>query len=51
MASGREEPYDSLVTTLPLPETFRLLKDTPDTLRHAASLLARDRRVQHQHRH
>jgi len=39
MASGREEPYDSLVTTLPLPETFRLLKDTPDTLRHAASLL------------
>jgi protoporphyrinogen oxidase len=39
MTSGREEPYDSLVTTLPLPETFRLLKDTPDTLRHAASLL------------
>ena len=39
MIGGREEPYDSLVTTLPLPETFRLLKDTPDTLRHAASLL------------
>ena len=39
MASGREEPYGSLITTLPLPETFRLLKDTPDTLRHAASLL------------
>ena len=39
MVGGREEPYDSLVTTLPLPETFRLLKDTPDALRHAASLL------------
>jgi len=39
MASGREEPYDSLITTLPLPETFRLLKDTPETLRYAASLL------------
>jgi len=39
MASGREEPYDSLITTLPLPETFRLMKDTPDPLRHAASLL------------
>ncbi|HET9943524.1 MAG TPA: FAD-dependent oxidoreductase [Terriglobia bacterium] len=39
MASGREEPYDSLVTTLPLPETFRLMKDTPDSLQHAASLL------------
>ena len=39
MASGREEPYDSLVTTLPLPETFRLMKDTPDAMQHAASLL------------
>ena len=39
MASGREEPYDSLITSLPLPETFRLLKDTPETLRYAASLL------------
>jgi protoporphyrinogen oxidase len=39
MASGREERYESLVTTLPLPETFRLLKDVPDTLRHAASRL------------
>lgn len=39
MVSGREEKYDSLITTLPLPETFRLLKDTPDSIRHAASLL------------
>jgi protoporphyrinogen oxidase len=39
MVSGREEPYDSLVTTLPLPETYRLLKEVPDSLRHAASLL------------
>jgi protoporphyrinogen oxidase len=39
LTSGREEQYDSLITTLPLPETFRLLKDTPDNLRHAASLL------------
>jgi len=39
MTSGREDTYDSLVTTLPLPETYRLLKDTPDTLRYAASLL------------
>jgi protoporphyrinogen oxidase len=39
MASGREELYDSLITTLPLPETYRLLKDVPDSLRHSASLL------------
>jgi protoporphyrinogen oxidase len=39
MASGREERYDSLITTLPLPETYRLLKDTSDSLRHSASLL------------
>jgi protoporphyrinogen oxidase len=39
MASGREEPYDSLITTLPLPETFRLLKDVPDAHRNAASRL------------
>src|SRR4029450_9216333 len=37
MASGREERYDSLITTLPLPETYRLLKDVPDPMRHAAS--------------
>jgi protoporphyrinogen oxidase len=39
MVSGREETYDSLVTTLPLPETFRLLKDTPDSLRYSAARL------------
>ena len=39
MASGREETYDSLVTTLPLPETYRLLKDVPDALQYAASQL------------
>ena len=39
MASGHEESYDSLVTTLPLPETYRLLKEVPDSLRHSASLL------------
>ena len=39
MTSGREEPYDSLVTTLPLPETFRLVKDVPNALLAAASRL------------
>jgi protoporphyrinogen oxidase len=39
MDSGREEPYDELITTLPLPETYRLLQDTSDSLRHSASLL------------
>ena len=39
MAGGREETYDSLITTLPLPETYRVLKDTPDSLTHSASLL------------
>src|SRR5947207_5927660 len=39
MASGREERYDELITTLPLPETYRLLQDTSDYLRHSASLL------------
>lgn len=39
MSSGREQTYDSLITTLPLPETYRLLTDVPDSLRHSASLL------------
>jgi len=39
MKSGREESYDTLITTLPLPETFRLLKDTSESLQHSASLL------------
>ena len=39
MESGREEPYDSLISTLPLPATYRLLQDTPDSLKYAASRL------------
>ena len=31
-ASGREEAYDFLITTLPLPLTFRMLKHAPDSL-------------------
>ena len=30
--SGRAEEYDFLISTLPLPLTFRILKDTPDSL-------------------
>ena len=32
LAGGREEAYDSLVSTLPLPLRFRMLKRHPDTL-------------------
>ncbi|MFL6244838.1 MAG: protoporphyrinogen/coproporphyrinogen oxidase [Thermoanaerobaculia bacterium] len=32
MASGREEPYDSLISTLPLPVLYRMLKNTPESL-------------------
>ena len=32
LASGREEPYDFLVSTLPLPILYRMLNDTPDSL-------------------
>ena len=39
LKSGREETYDSLITTLPLPETYRLMKDVPESMQHAASLL------------
>src|SRR5205823_14749616 len=31
-ASGREEGYDSLISTLPLPLLFRMLSDTSDSL-------------------
>ena len=31
LASGREEPYDFLVSTLPLPTLYRMLNDTPDS--------------------
>jgi UDP-galactopyranose mutase len=30
--SGRAEPFDILITTLPLPITFGMLMDTPDSL-------------------
>ena len=36
LAGGREEPYDVLITTLPLPHAFRMLKNTPDHLVQAA---------------
>jgi protoporphyrinogen oxidase len=36
LAGGREEPYDDLITTLPLPHAFRILKNTPDHLIQAA---------------
>jgi protoporphyrinogen oxidase len=32
LASGREEPYEFLISTLPLPLLYGMLKDTPDSL-------------------
>ena len=32
LESGREEPYDFLISTLPLPAVYRMLKDVPETL-------------------
>ena len=40
LAGGREEKYDALVSTLPLPVLFRMLGDTPDTLRQDAEKLS-----------
>lgn len=41
LTSGREEAYDFLITTLPLPLTYRMLEDTPDALKdHAERLRA-----------
>jgi protoporphyrinogen oxidase len=37
MQSGREEPYDHLVSTTPLPLLFRMLTGAPDHLRNAAA--------------
>ncbi len=37
VSSGREEPYDFLITTLPLPLLFRMLKDTKDSLNQDAA--------------
>src|SRR5262249_22943361 len=39
LESGREEEFDSLVCTLPLPLIFEMLTEAPDSLRHAASRL------------
>ncbi len=36
LASGREQPYDVLISTLPLPLTFQMLRDTSDSLKHGA---------------
>lgn len=40
LVGGREETYDSLVSSLPLPVIFKMLGDTPDALRHDASRLS-----------
>ena len=40
LSGGREQQYDSLVSTLPLPVLFRMLGDTPDALRLDAEKLS-----------
>ncbi len=35
-ADGHEEPYDYLLTTIPLPKVYELLGESPDDLREAA---------------
>src|SRR5262245_16389865 len=41
LASGREQAYDVLISTLPLPLAFRMMKDTTDALKgHAYGLRA-----------
>ena len=39
MTSGVEEPYDFLISSVPLPLAFMMLKETPDTLVAAAEKL------------
>jgi protoporphyrinogen oxidase len=39
LASGREERYDFLVSTLPLPILYRMLRDVPERLQDAAQKL------------
>ena len=39
LVNGREERYDSLISSLPLPLVFRLLTDVPDDLRRDAEKL------------
>ena len=36
LASGREQAYDVLISTLPLPLAFRMMKDTSDSLKGQA---------------
>lgn len=37
MMNGSEQPYEYLITTLPLPETFRMLGDAPDSIKARAA--------------
>jgi protoporphyrinogen oxidase len=39
MAGGREEPFDFLISTLPVPLLYRMLNDVPDKWRDAAQKL------------
>jgi protoporphyrinogen oxidase len=39
LASGMEQPYDFLVSTLPIPLAYRMLKDAPDPLKFDAQRL------------
>jgi protoporphyrinogen oxidase len=39
-ADGREEPFDQLISSLPLPELIRRLDDVPAAVRQAAAQLA-----------
>jgi protoporphyrinogen oxidase len=39
MVSGKEKQFDYLISTLPIPLLYRMLTDTPDELKHAASRL------------
>ena len=50
LAGGGEEPYDFLVSTLPLPLVYRMLKGVPDTLVAAARTTPRDLRAEYQSR-
>src|SRR3989454_3544457 len=40
LTNGREASYDFLISTLPLPLAYQMLKDTPDPLKEAASKLS-----------
>jgi protoporphyrinogen oxidase len=39
LAGGRVEPYDVLISTLPIPLAYYLLKDTPDEMKYNAQQL------------